>query len=146
MLKIKTLLCISYSTCPTVYFNKHLSCLTYGRVPTKGRNYIGTRNLRIELRWRVFSISSIYWAVLFFQKWRGVGGVTVLALSALHFYPFTLFSQFCKRKFQYRKGNFEIFHYKIDLWQRILMREEMTIINGFPVTDWLTYWRTGQKL
>ena len=29
-----------YSTCPTV------SCLTYGKVPTKGRNYVGTRNLR----------------------------------------------------------------------------------------------------
>ena len=25
-----------------VYINKHLSCLTYGRVPTKGRNYVGT--------------------------------------------------------------------------------------------------------
>ena len=48
MLKNKTLLCISYSTCPTVYVNKHLSCLTYGRVPTKGRNYVGTRNLRIS--------------------------------------------------------------------------------------------------
>ena len=48
MLKNKTLLCISYSTCPTVYVNRHLSCLTYGRVPTKGRNYVRTRNLRIE--------------------------------------------------------------------------------------------------
>ena len=37
-----------YSTCPTVYVNKHLSCLTYGRVPTKGCNYIRTQNLRIE--------------------------------------------------------------------------------------------------
>ena len=26
----------------TVYVNKHLSCHTYGRVPTKGCNYIGT--------------------------------------------------------------------------------------------------------
>ena len=47
MLKNKTLLCISYCTCPTVNVNKHLSRLTYGRVPTKGRNYVGTRNLRI---------------------------------------------------------------------------------------------------
>ena len=49
MLKDKSLLCISYSTCPTVYVNKHLSCLTYGKVPTKGRNYVGTRNLRVFL-------------------------------------------------------------------------------------------------
>ena len=48
MLKNKTILCISLSTCPTVHVNKHLSCFTYGRVPTKGRNYDGTRNLRIE--------------------------------------------------------------------------------------------------
>ena len=41
------LLCTSYSTCPTVYVNKNLSCLTYGRVLTKGRNYVGTRNFRI---------------------------------------------------------------------------------------------------
>ena len=46
MLKNKTLLCTSYSTCP-VYVNKHLSCLTYGRLPTKGRNNVGARNLRI---------------------------------------------------------------------------------------------------
>ena len=32
MLKYKTLLCISYSICPAVYVNKHLSCFTYRRV------------------------------------------------------------------------------------------------------------------
>ena len=42
MLKNKTFLCISYSTCPTVNVKKHLSCPTYGRVPTKGHNYVGT--------------------------------------------------------------------------------------------------------
>ena len=47
MLENETFLYISYSTCPTVYVNTHLSCLTYGRVPTKGRNYVGTRNLHI---------------------------------------------------------------------------------------------------
>ena len=47
MLKIKTSLCTSYSTCPTVHVKKHLSCLTYGRVPTKRRNYVETRNFRI---------------------------------------------------------------------------------------------------
>ena len=47
MLENETFLYISYSTCPTVYVNTHLSCLIYGRVPTKGRNYVGTRNLRI---------------------------------------------------------------------------------------------------
>ena len=47
--EMKGLMCISYSTCPTVYVNKHLSSLTYGRVPTKGRNYFGTRNLRISI-------------------------------------------------------------------------------------------------
>ena len=26
---------------------QYISCLTYGRIPTKGRNYVGTRNLRI---------------------------------------------------------------------------------------------------
>ena len=38
-----------YITCPTfyIYMYKHLSCFTYGRVPAKGRNYVGTRNLRI---------------------------------------------------------------------------------------------------
>ena len=45
--KNNSLLCISCSTYLTVYVNKHLSCLTYGRVQTKGRNYVGTRNLRI---------------------------------------------------------------------------------------------------
>ena len=48
MLENETFLYISYSTCPTVYVNTHLSCLTYGRVSTKGRYYVGTRNLRIE--------------------------------------------------------------------------------------------------
>ena len=48
MLRNETLLCFSSSTCPTVYVNKHLSCLTYEREPTKGRNYVGTRNLRIR--------------------------------------------------------------------------------------------------
>ena len=69
MLKKKTLLCISYSTCPTFYVNKHLSCLINGRVPTKGRNYVRTRNLRIDrlvdffnivLR-RIGNISAIQW-------------------------------------------------------------------------------------
>ena len=32
-----------YSTCPIVYANKHLSCLTYGRVPTKRNNYVGKK-------------------------------------------------------------------------------------------------------
>lgn len=41
MLKKLTLLCILYSTCPRVYVNKHLLCPTYGRVPTKGYNYVG---------------------------------------------------------------------------------------------------------
>ena len=43
MLKNKTLLCISYRTCPTVSVNTHLACLTYGRVPTKRRNNCGAR-------------------------------------------------------------------------------------------------------
>ena len=51
MLENKTLLCISYNTCPIVYVNKNLSCLTYGRVLTKGRNYVGSQNLRIEMNW-----------------------------------------------------------------------------------------------
>ena len=42
MLKYKTELCIPYSSCPTVYVNIHLSCLTYGRIPTKGRKYVKT--------------------------------------------------------------------------------------------------------
>ena len=41
MLENLTFLNISYSTCPTVNVNTHLSCLIYGRVPTKGRNYVG---------------------------------------------------------------------------------------------------------
>ena len=41
--------CFSYSNCPTVCVNKHFSCLSYGRVQTKGRNLVGTRNLRIVL-------------------------------------------------------------------------------------------------
>ena len=37
----KRLMFIQYNL--PVYVNKHLSCLTYGRVPTKGRNYeLGT--------------------------------------------------------------------------------------------------------
>ena len=48
MLKNKTLLCISLSTCPTVHVNKHLLSLTDGRVPTRGSNYDGTRHLRIR--------------------------------------------------------------------------------------------------
>ena len=43
------MLCISYSTNPTVYVNKNFSCLIYGRVPTKGRNNVWTRNLRIVI-------------------------------------------------------------------------------------------------
>ena len=31
---------ISYSTCSTEYVNKHISCLTYERVPTKGHKYV----------------------------------------------------------------------------------------------------------
>ena len=31
--------------CPTIHINKQLSCLTYGRVSTKGSNYARTRNL-----------------------------------------------------------------------------------------------------
>ena len=59
MLKHYTLLCIAYSTCPTVYVNKHLLCLTHGRlIPTKGRNSVGTRKLRIQpchiVKFRVF--------------------------------------------------------------------------------------------
>ena len=50
MLKNKTLLCISYSTCPTVSINNHLSCLTYARVPTKGCNNVGTHNLHISTK------------------------------------------------------------------------------------------------
>ena len=45
MLKNKTLLCISNSTCHTVYANKHISCLIYGRVLTKASNYVGTWNV-----------------------------------------------------------------------------------------------------
>ena len=37
------------STCPTVYVNKHLLYLTYGRIPTKGRYSVGTWNLRIKM-------------------------------------------------------------------------------------------------
>ena len=48
ILKNNTLLCISYSTCPTVYVNRYLLCLTFGRGPTKGRNNVGIRNLRIR--------------------------------------------------------------------------------------------------
>ena len=38
--------------CPTIYVNKYLSHLTYGRAPTNGGNPIVTRNRRIKLaRW-----------------------------------------------------------------------------------------------
>ena len=47
MMKNKTLLGISYSTCPNVYVNKHILCLTYLRVTTKGRYNVRNRNLRI---------------------------------------------------------------------------------------------------
>ena len=60
MLKYETLLCIPYSTCPTVYVNKHLSCLTYGRVPRDGSNYVGTRNLRIVILISIFLGHSIF--------------------------------------------------------------------------------------
>ena len=42
------LLCISCSICPTIYVNKHLSRLTYGRAPAKGSNHVVTRNRRIQ--------------------------------------------------------------------------------------------------
>ena len=42
MLKDKTALCTLYSSCPTVYVNIHPSCLTYERLPTKGRKYVKT--------------------------------------------------------------------------------------------------------
>ena len=58
--KNNTLLCISCSTCPTVYVNKHLSYLTYGRVQTKGRNYVGTRNLRIGV-WIWWRRENVQW-------------------------------------------------------------------------------------
>ena len=41
------LLCISCIICPTIYVNKHLSRLTYGRAPAKGSNHVVTRNRRI---------------------------------------------------------------------------------------------------
>ena len=49
MLKNKTFQFISYCTCPTFYVSKHLSCITYGRVPTKRRDYVGTRILCINM-------------------------------------------------------------------------------------------------
>ena len=36
--KNRTLLCILCSICPTIYVNKHLSRLTYGKAPAKGSN------------------------------------------------------------------------------------------------------------
>lgn len=39
-----SLLYISYRTCPTVYVNRHISCLAYDW----GRKYARTRNLRIS--------------------------------------------------------------------------------------------------
>ena len=47
MLKVRTLLCILCFICPTIYVNKDLSCLTYGRAPAKGSNPVVTRNRRI---------------------------------------------------------------------------------------------------
>ena len=47
MSKDRTLICISCSICPTIYVNKHLSRLTYGRAPAKGSNPVVTRNRRI---------------------------------------------------------------------------------------------------
>ena len=47
MLKDRTLLCILCSICPTMYVNKHLSRLTYGRALAKGSNPVVTRNRRI---------------------------------------------------------------------------------------------------
>ena len=41
------LLCISCIIGPTIYVNKHLSRLTYGRAPAKGSNPVVTRNRRI---------------------------------------------------------------------------------------------------
>ena len=45
--KNRTLLCTSCSICPTIYVNKHLSRLTYGRAPAKGSNPFVTQNRRI---------------------------------------------------------------------------------------------------
>ena len=50
MLKDRTSLCISCSICPTIYVNKHLSRLTYGRAPAKGSNPVVTRNRRIGIK------------------------------------------------------------------------------------------------
>ena len=37
-----TLQCILCSNCSTIYVNKHLSRLTYGRAPAKGSNLVVT--------------------------------------------------------------------------------------------------------
>lgn len=47
MLKDGTLLRISYRTCPTIYVNKPLLRLTYGRAPTRESNPVVTQNRRI---------------------------------------------------------------------------------------------------
>ena len=44
-IKYSTLQCILCSNCPTIYVNKHLSRLTYGRAPAKGSNQ-PRRNLK----------------------------------------------------------------------------------------------------
>ena len=58
---------------PTVYVNKHFSCLTYGRVPTKGRNYVGTRNLCIMIAFCWISIRK--------KKYTGKGPQTIASVS-----------------------------------------------------------------
>ena len=45
---VRTLPCISCNICPTIYVNKYLSLLTYGRAPEKGNNPVVTRNRRIQ--------------------------------------------------------------------------------------------------
>ena len=47
--KDRTLLCILCSLCPTIYVNKHLYRLIYGRVPTKGSYPVVTRNRRFRV-------------------------------------------------------------------------------------------------
>ena len=49
MLKDRTLLCISCGICPTIYVNKHLSRLTYGRARAKGSNPVVTRTDVLEI-------------------------------------------------------------------------------------------------
>ena len=59
MLKDRTLLYISCSICPTIYVNKHLSRLIYGRAPTKGSKPVVTRNRRISKRIRYLTKSKM---------------------------------------------------------------------------------------